>query len=164
MTVEMKAAREQRTAVEAIEELGGSFFYDYQVIDGCDYPVDGEPPSGPTCLRNLLGNDFFATVVGVYMSRKQTSDSDLELIGRLVQLKWLGIGGINISDVGLENLQRLKQLQAIGIYGTTHITDTGLESFRLLTKLQKVYLERTQVTPEGIQKLQRALPNCKITR
>ena len=41
-------------------------------------------------------------------------------------------------------------------------TDAGLEHLKGLSNLQELYLGKTQVTDEGIKKLQQALPNCEI--
>jgi hypothetical protein len=46
---------------------------------------------------------------------------------------------------------------------TICVTDTGLEHLRGLTQLQLLYLGGTQITDEGVKKLQEALPNCEIT-
>jgi hypothetical protein len=44
----------------------------------------------------------------------------------------------------------------------TQVTDTGLEHLKGLTNLERLELNRTQVTDEGVRKLQEALPNCEI--
>ncbi|MGD0899850.1 MAG: hypothetical protein ABR915_18615 [Thermoguttaceae bacterium] len=43
-------------------------------------------------------------------------------------------------------------------------TDAVLEHLKGLAKLQRLYLDGTKVTDEGVKKLQEALPNCKIER
>lgn len=70
-------ARQQREAVEAIEALGGSVTYDFQIVG---VPYDGNPdpphtvnrifrpdadPPGPIWLRRLIGDEFFQEVVAV---------------------------------------------------------------------------------------------------
>jgi hypothetical protein len=45
----------------------------------------------------------------------------------------------------------------------TQVTDAGLVHLEGLDNLDFLYLDNTQVTDEGVTKLQKALPNCKIT-
>ena len=138
LAVEVKRAREQEEAA-AIYKLGGNVWFDYQIIDGCDYPdLDRGPPRRPTWLLGLLGNDFFAAVVGMQLHRSEVTDADLEQIRRLPQLKWLDIGDTNTTDAGLENFKELTQLEVLGISGT-------------------------KVTDAGVEALQKALPKCKIS-
>ncbi len=44
------------------------------------------------------------------------------------------------------------------------MTDVALVHLHGLTSFQTLNLNDTQVTDEGIKKLQEALPNCKIRR
>jgi hypothetical protein len=46
----------------------------------------------------------------------------------------------------------------------TEITDDGLEHLSGLTGLKILSLDGTQVTEDGVKRLQVSLPNCKITR
>ena len=42
------------------------------------------------------------------------------------------------------------------------VTDSGLGHLKGLSSLEFLDLRDTQVTPEGVQKLQEALPECQI--
>jgi hypothetical protein len=46
--------------------------------------------------------------------------------------------------------------------GHTQIGDDGLKHLSGLTELKSLSLNGTQVTDQGIKKLQQALPNCNI--
>jgi hypothetical protein len=66
-----------------------------------------------------------------------------------------------VTDVALEHLQCLTQLQSLKL-AHTHVTDVGLAHLKGLTKLLELYLTGTQVTDAGVEKLQQALPRCRI--
>ena len=48
--------------------------------------------------------------------------------------------------------------------GGIQVADVGLEQLKGLTQLQYLTLENTQVSDAGIAGLQQALPNCRITK
>ncbi len=118
MAVEMKAAREQKEAVDVIEKSGGSVVYDWQDAswgtvgdDGQGFmlhytPLPDAHPSGPEWLRNLLGDDFFGEVEIVELSETQVADRGLEYIERMNQLQILELGATKVTDAGLKKLQR----------------------------------------------------------
>ena len=160
----MKRTRQEDEAVEEIKKLHGQVQYDYEVRQSGNPPLDEEPP-GPAWLRNLLGENFFATVVKVHFDYDAASvtDRDLEPLKGLTQLQWVDLRGTQVTDAGLEYLKGLKQLQALDLFGT-HVTDSGLQRLRGLTQLSSLHLVRTHVTDEGVERLQRALPKCRIRR
>jgi hypothetical protein len=55
-------------------------------------------------------------------------------------------------------LNNLEELHLLG----TDVTDAGLAHLEKLTDLKSLFLDNTNVTSEGVEKLQRALPNCQI--
>jgi hypothetical protein len=164
LAVELKWAREQKEAVEAIRKAGGGFvLYDFsyngfdisgiliffrnstvRATDGTDspvtsIPVTGNGPASPIWLWNLLGHDFFHDVTAVYVN----------------------------SDKGLGYLDDLPRLQSLYISSHTNssdITDRGLEQIKGLTNLKNLVLKNTNVTDAGIKDIQKALPNLKIFR
>jgi len=44
----------------------------------------------------------------------------------------------------------------------SHISDEGLKHLEGLTSLRRLWLVCPQVTAEGVERLQKALPNCAI--
>ena len=52
--------------------------------------------------------------------------------------------------------------QAVQIRVETEVTDAGLEHLKALTKLRYLNLEGTQFADDALEKLQQALPRCKI--
>ena len=69
---------------------------------------------------------------------------------------------IGYTDVGLVHLKGLTKLQRLVL--PRQITDAGLAHIKGLTQLQVLNLGGTKITDAGVADLQKALPNCKITK
>ncbi len=151
VAVRIERARREREAAAALMKLGGYVLYDYQQDQsGNSLPV-ADPP-GPGWLRNILGENFFATVVCVYLDSSAQRDSDLAPLKELTQLQRLELSGADVTDAGLEHLKGLTQLQRLVLTGT-RVSDAGLEHLRRLTQLQLLNLAHTQVTDAGLEHL-----------
>ena len=68
----------------------------------------------------------------------------------------------DISDAGLENLQGLANLADLNLAGCKRVTDAGLALLEGLKNLKTLTLRGNAVTPEGLKKVQKALPNCRL--
>ena len=157
--VRTEQARKQRNAVEAIEELGGWVYYDYQ-WDGIGPQAPTEPSELPW-VRESWGEDFFSDVTFVQLINVGATDADLQCLQGLPNIRILGLDNNQIGDAGLKHLEGLDNLQWLDL-GYTRISDKGLKHLERLTSLRWLDLTRTQVTPEGVKKLQEALPACEI--
>ena len=183
--VKMKRAREQKEAVEEIRKWGGEVHYDYE-FQRSGNPLQPSGPPGPAWLRNLMGEDLFATVVWVAFG-PYSSDADLEQLHGLTQLQTSYLGGRHVTDAGMEHLKGLPQLQTLDLDATdstdggvqhlkgltqlqtldlssTQVTDAGLECLRGMSQLQRLRLTATNVTDEGVKRLKLALPTCEVQR
>jgi hypothetical protein len=76
----------------------------------------------------------------------------------VTSLRWQGPG---LDNAALENLKRLTCLRRLQLC-SHRINDAGLENLEGLKQLREVDILCPQVTDEGVNKLQQALPNCKI--
>jgi Leucine-rich repeat (LRR) protein len=66
-----------------------------------------------------------------------------------------------VTDAGLKELARLKQLQWLHLY-QTKVTDAGLKELAALKNLHTLDLRDTKVTDAGLKELRKALPGCRI--
>ena len=67
-----------------------------------------------------------------------------------------------MTDAGLEHLKGLTQTPIGWTCWDTQVTDAGLVHLKGLSQLQWLNLTSTRVTRHGVEKLQKALPNCEI--
>ncbi len=107
MAVEVKAAREQHDAVEAIVKVGGQVGYDWQSAQ----------PTCPAWLRGLLGNDFVAQVDYVHFvgGLSQFTEARQGRLRCLTQIKKLMLFSNNgeATDADLKCLAGLPQLREL---------------------------------------------------
>ncbi len=83
-------AHEQRKAVKAIEALGGTVVYDWELSSSS--PIDFDPdatPPGPAWLRRLGGDEFVQDVRVVHLAGPEASA--LSAIPHLQRLRTLRI-------------------------------------------------------------------------
>lgn len=130
---------------------------------------------------NLLNVDFRANAA-------ETGDAQLALLRPVAeQVAWLGLAGTQVTDTGLEQIKGLKNLRRLHLEKTaltdaalahlagfaelrylnlynTKVTDAGLAHLKGLKNLEKLYLWQTEVTDAGAKALKEALPNLAINR
>lgn len=89
------------------------------------------------------------------------TDVGLKSVADLTKLKYLQIHKTKCTDAGLASLKNLPNLETLNL-DDDDISDVGLAQLESFPKLKNVKLRRTKVTDAGVQKLQAALPTCKI--
>ena len=73
LALTVHSARKQREAVAAIEALGRSVGYVH-----VGYEHGSNLPPGPQWLRELVGDEYFVTIILVRLDSTQITDADLE--------------------------------------------------------------------------------------
>jgi len=165
-------ARQQRRIVNALSQYPNAMImYDYQ----WDLSAGGEipkarplsPPPGPLWLRNWLGDEYFVTVIGVFLTGDWNRNSDqparatLEPIGDLPSLRVLSLEKSSITDADLAAIAGQTNLTYLWLDDTA-ISDAGLVHLRRMRKLKYLYIRNSNVTDAGIDALKRDLPNSRI--
>lgn len=99
---------------------------------------------------------------------RQITDNGLEQIAKFKQLKGLDLNAEKVSDDGLAQIAKLTKLHQLSL-GTSgfsqdrmNITDEGLLHLQALKNLRFLQFNSSKVTRAGVDKLQKALPDCKI--
>jgi hypothetical protein len=143
----------QQQAVAWIEKEGGHITYDYQV-DEQGAPQRSAAPPGPEWLRRVFGPQWLVNVVGIYggssrlssdihhsffVPRLYFNDGNIEVVNSFPTLRWLSLPDQHaMTDAGLAQVGKLKQLESLQIDGSTEITDAGLSHLTKLGKLTRV--------------------------
>ena len=163
----VRRARVQRQAVAAIVKAGGDVVY------GWDYRT---VVRGPRWLRELIGVDYFDTVTGINANKPAVDDAVVAQIGRLAQVRALGLQGSTVTDAGLAHLAGMTELRVLRIrspnvngsgfrhlsglrrlsslhFARTPITDENLAYLRPLSTIQKISLYDTRITDAGMKHL-----------
>lgn len=142
--------RQQREAVEAIEQAGGLALYDWQ------WPRTGShapSPPGPNWVHANLGIDMVSSVVFVDL-RGTATDRLAAMAGRLPRLEELHCGGLR---GGLRLELRLTP-RALSFYPYLHPDDysfwnTSLGHLRGLVRLRVLDLSYSEISDEGLPHL-----------
>ena len=99
------------------------------------------------------------------LMKTQITDTGLVHLKDLTNLKDLGLMETQITDAGLVHLKDLTNLQDLDLTGCENITDAGLVHLKNLTNLKDLSLAGCEnITDSGVAELQKALPNCEISR
>ncbi len=125
----------QRESVAAIQRIGGIVYYESQWQNG--QPVFGARKSRlPERIVNLLGPDFFETVVAVHLSRRgrRVTEDVMIHVGRLRNLQFLALDDPQLTSEGLAPLRDLTRLKAIYFMNSSFCPD--LSVFEKMVELE----------------------------
>jgi len=135
----------QRRAVEMIQRYGGEVGYSHQRVQG-SYHGQLEP-AAPRWLRELVGDDYFVTVDGVWIRESgspagmpapsQMTDEEFALLADLPRIVDLHLNAVHIDDDDLALIGRLNHLEVLEI-NSSQLSDTGLERLANLTGLRQL--------------------------
>jgi WD40 repeat protein len=92
---------------------------------------------------------------------KQIGDDGLKHLAGLDGLTHLNLEHTSVGDVGLTHLIRLSGLISLNLQATA-VTDASLSSLTSQAALRELVLKETRVTAEGVARLRKALPECKV--
>jgi len=88
-------------------------------------------------------------------------DEEIAQLEDLKELRFLRIVFTSVGDEGLKTIGGFTKLRELWLTGTP-VTDAGLAHLTGLKNLRELWLNQTRVSREGVDELQKALPNCRI--
>ncbi len=172
----------------AVKLLGGEPF---QRVSHLEFHFLSAPLPGARRVDDagLAHLDSLHSLEFLNLRSTRVTDSGLDHVARLHRLQWLSLAHTSVSDAGLASLAKLPALQVLDLRGAHHVSDaglahvaghrklaeldlsdnpritnSGLDSLREMTSLRILSLDRTAVTDQGVDRLQRSLPNLVINR
>lgn len=155
-----KVTPEQPTdAMTRIAALGGNVGRDRNDPNSHITSVD------LTSCKKLEDNDFellgqLTTLRELHLHDAVIPVAGWKEIGKLKDLKYLGLIGANVTDEGLKEFEGLQALEELRV-GNTGITDAGLKELAKLKSLKMVGLIGTAVTDAGVKEFSEALPEMR---
>jgi Leucine Rich repeat len=153
-------ARSQREMVREILSAGGLIRYDWQPFDrrylGHYLPLyDRDHPAippGPTWLRQVLGDDYFQTVVAVALRRRDTDSVLRDVVYHLPSVEEIYLDGSPLSDAGLQGITALRHLKVLALE-KTHISDAGLAECASVSSVEYLSVAVTHISDAGLVKV-----------
>lgn len=119
---------------------------------------------GPAWIRDRVkpeDSKYFERICCVYIGGTSVTNTDVEAISQLVELRELNLYSTKITNAALIHFDRLRRLRTLHL-ADTNVSDEGLESLRSLSNLRELYLNQTKVSKEGGLKFRAALPAAKV--
>jgi uncharacterized protein YjbI with pentapeptide repeats len=89
------------------------------------------------------------------------TDAGLKELAGLEHLEIVYLPATNIGDAGVQALLSLTRLRELNLAGT-RITDAGLKKLAAVKHLHYLDLSFTAVTDAAVQRVHKAVPQCKI--
>lgn len=97
------------------------------------------------------------------LSGLQLTDESLISVGQLPNLVHLKLEQTPITDIGIQHLEHLKNLELLNLYGTL-VSDNSAARIAALPALKKVFLWQTQVTETGISIIHSQRPEIEVVQ
>jgi hypothetical protein len=118
----------------------------------------------PGLTDNQLQRVCALGVKSLYFIDCPTTDARLKIVAVARGLETLVLFDTVITDAGLAELTRLSDLKTLYLVNAS-ITDAGLRHLEGVKELRDLGLSRCpNITDDGVARLQKALPECKIAR
>lgn len=89
-------------------------------------------------------------------------DAGLKALKKLKKLETLVLYDSQVTDLGLSSLKSMKCLTSLSLDFSSAITDAGIEPLGCCKKLRHLRLNGTRVSPAGVARLSKLLPDCQI--
>jgi Leucine-rich repeat (LRR) protein len=90
-------------------------------------------------------------IVGVHLGFDWVTDSDIESLALINDLRTLDLSLSLVTDTGIERLKPLSRIVDLNLYAVEHITDVAIAYIRGWKKLERLNLRGTDITDTSLQ-------------
>ena len=108
-----------------------------------------------------VASSIAAQTLWLNLSKTQITDAGIANLTKFKELRRLYLNNTKISDKALATISKLSNLEFLNLYGT-EVSDAGVDQLKNLKNLKKLYLWKTKVTKDKADELKAALPGIYI--
>ena len=157
-SLRFRQVKAQQELCEAVTELGGQFYYDFQVqADGTLVSVDASAEK-KNWIANLIGLDWGHDIYCVSLAlitnrdtehKTAIDDSILNTISQCAGVRWIALNGTQVSSLGIADLVSKLPIERLWL-GQTRIDDQALVALGQCPSLTHLSLEATPTSDQGV--------------
>ena len=107
---------------------------------------------------------FFRRLEKLYIGgshAREITDKGLLSLSRLRQLREFELRKTGVQGPGLAVLENMPNLESLSLWDS-NVDNSGLPHLKKLRQLKRLVVGRTMLTPDAIQELRDALPDCEV--
>jgi Leucine-rich repeat (LRR) protein len=115
---------------------------------------------GVDSARAFVGLDQLKTlrVYGTHVT-----DAGMVELAKLKQLEELAVG-YRVGDKGLTALSANTRLTSLSLWNCGSVSDGSVKALTTMTGLRQLEVGLTRITASGLDEIRKALPECKVTK
>jgi len=125
--------------------------------------ADQDAASWVEGLEGSVVRDAHARVTGVTLRSSWVTDTDLDRLVELADLRTLDLSYTDITDLGLERLKPLSGIVDLNLAYAELVTDAGLANLKGWRKLGRLNLRGTKFNDASVEHLNEALQSLDVS-
>ncbi len=125
--------------------------------------ADQDAASWVEGLEGSVMKDAGARVTGVILRSSWVTDTDLDRLAQLADLRALDLSYTDITDLGLERLKPLPGIVDLNLAYAELVTDAGLANLKGWRKLERLNLRGTKFNDASVEHLNEALRSLDVS-
>jgi mono/diheme cytochrome c family protein/YHS domain-containing protein len=148
-------------AIKKVEATGALFLPIHQTTNA--YTVNALPVQKEFGDKHVseLASSIAEQTLWLNLSKTQITDAGITNLTKFKELRRLYLDNTKITDKALATISKLSNLEYLNLYGT-EVTDAGVDQLKNLKNLKKLYLWKTKVSKEKADELKSSMPGLYV--